>query len=73
MGYVQMETTPRVKLLNPTGLRLSARCFFPLLLFTVICFFAKENRMVLAISAFILLVLGLFCLAVMRWPIWKET
>ncbi len=60
VGYVQMETTPRVDLMKSSWFAAMGALFLPLLLFTVICFFAKENRMVLAISALILLVATIF-------------
>ena len=60
VGYVQMETAPRVKPAPIGWLLPVALILVPMLIFTGICFFVKENRMALAVSAFVLLLLFLF-------------
>ena len=60
VGYVQMETTPRIELMKSNWVSFLAALVLPVLLFTIICFFAKENRTVLAVSALILLVASIF-------------
>ncbi len=60
VGYVQIETASRVQPLTSGWIAPLVAILIPLLIFTGICFFVKENRTVLAVSSFALLVLALF-------------
>lgn len=60
VGYVQIETAPGENPLPASWLLPLVTLFLSLAVFTVICFFAGENRVVLAVSSFAILVLALF-------------
>lgn len=63
VGYVQMQTAGKVEPLKSNWLVPAAAVLLPLLLFTIICFFVKENRKILAVVSFALLLLSLFLFA----------
>jgi arabinogalactan oligomer/maltooligosaccharide transport system permease protein len=60
VGYVQLETKQLNRTVHVNWIAPVTAVAVPLLIFTFVCFFAKGNRIVLAGSSFLLLVVSLF-------------
>ena len=63
VGYVQAQTEGRIEPLKTNWLLPIAAVVIAMLLFTVICLLAKDNRIVLALTAVAVLILAVFWFA----------